>query len=144
MFTDDRGDRRSARLGMKNFNHLQPMLLTERRIDFEEPGWLWEIQFDGYRLMAVCGEGPIKLRTRSGADATAWFPEVVKSLAKFRGGPCVLDGEICVLDQLGRSDFDAIRERVRKRGGIRVLRWQPIAFSTCLPCAASTCRRGHS
>lgn len=100
---------------MVNFDDFRPMLLTERHIDFEEPGWLWEIQFDGYRLMALCGDGPIKLRTRSGADATAWFPEVAMGLSKFRGGPCILDGEICVLDQLGRSDFAAIHERVQRR-----------------------------
>lgn len=37
------------------------------------------------------------------AAATKWFPELVAGLSKLRGGPHVLDGEVCVLDELGRS-----------------------------------------
>lgn len=60
-------------------------------------------------------DGTVQLRTRNGIDATKWFPEVVQSLATVRVGPCVVDGEVCVLDELGRSDFDQFQERARCR-----------------------------
>jgi bifunctional non-homologous end joining protein LigD len=96
------------------------MLLDERLLDLEEPGWIYEIKFDGYRVRAEFGEGvKTELRTRHGADATKWFPEVVKSLSSIKGGPIVTDGEVCVLDDLGRSDFERLQDRARRR------RWFP-------------------
>ncbi|MDP9991945.1 bifunctional non-homologous end joining protein LigD [Variovorax boronicumulans] len=90
------------------------MLLDERPLDLDEPGWIYEIKFDGYRLLAEC-DGGVQLRTRNGADATKWFPEIVSSLAKVKGGQYVIDGEVCVLDELGRSDFNKLQDRARRR-----------------------------
>jgi bifunctional non-homologous end joining protein LigD len=96
------------------------MLLSERPFAFGEPGWVYEIKFDGYRLLAEFGEGvQTELRTRHGADATKWFPEVVKSLSSIKGGPFITDGEACVLDDLGRSDYGKLQDRARRR------RWFP-------------------
>lgn len=94
-----------------------PMLLNEGRRPqpFEQPGWIYELKFDGYRLMAGVQDGQVKLATRKGADATRWFPEVVQGLAQLAGGPHILDGEVCVLDELGRSDFDRLQDRARRR-----------------------------
>lgn len=92
-----------------------PMLLEERPFVFGSAGWLYEIKFDGYRLMAVVDGGRVELRTRGAANATAWFPEVVDDLAGLKGGPFVFDGEICVLDEAGRSDFDRLHARARRR-----------------------------
>ncbi|MDN4592022.1 hypothetical protein DBA29_26415 [Xenophilus aerolatus] len=92
-----------------------PMLLEERPFAFGAAGWLYEIKFDGYRLMAVVDGGRVELRTRGAANASAWFPEVVDGLAGLKGGPSVFDGEICVLDDAGRSDFDRLHARARRR-----------------------------
>jgi len=43
--------------------------------------------------------------TRGGQDARKWFPEVADGLAMPRDGPHALDGEICVLHDVGRSNF---------------------------------------
>jgi bifunctional non-homologous end joining protein LigD len=100
---------------MSAIEGLAPMLLIERPLNLSEPGWVYELKFDGYRLLAEFGDGSVKLRTRNGADATRWFPEVADSLASVRGGPHITDGEICVLDDLGRSDFDRLHDRARRR-----------------------------
>jgi bifunctional non-homologous end joining protein LigD len=85
------------------------------------PRWL-----TAFRLLAQFGDGPCQLRTRKGADATKWFPEVCLGLEELPGGPSITDGEVCVLDEYGRSDFDALQERARRR------RWysgaQPVAY----------------
>ena len=99
---------------MINLADYPPMLLEERPIDFDEPGWIYELKLDGYRLLAEF-DGEVHLRTRNGADATKWFPEVTQSLAKVKGGRYVVDGEVCVLDEMGRSDFNLLHERARRR-----------------------------
>lgn len=105
-----------------------PMLLSEGRKPhpFGKPGWIWEIKFDGYRLIAGVHDGTVQLATRNGADATKWFPELTESLARLPGGPHIIDGEVCVLDSMGRSDFNALHARARRR------RWydgcEPVAY----------------
>jgi len=93
------------------------MLLSEgqRAPPFGEPGWIYELKFDGYRLMASVWDGQVQLATRQGTRATTWFPEIVKGLAALRGGPHILDGEVCVLDDLRRSDFSRLQVRWRHR-----------------------------
>lgn len=94
---------------------LPPMLLSELPRPFSDPAWTYELKFDGYRLMAEVDAGRCVLKSRNGANATTWFPEVAAGLAKLPGGPHVLDGEACVLDELGRSDFDRLHARARRR-----------------------------
>jgi bifunctional non-homologous end joining protein LigD len=94
-----------------------PMLLHTgtRTPPFAQPGWIYELKFDGYRLIAGVNAGEVRLATRNGTDATKWFPEVAEGLAALSGGPHILDGEICVLDELGRSDFHRLQERAKRR-----------------------------
>ena len=54
---------------MSAVDGLAPMLLIERPLNLSEPGWVYELKFDGYRLLAEFGDGSAKLRTRNGADA---------------------------------------------------------------------------
>ncbi|MDM0085542.1 RNA ligase family protein [Variovorax sp. J31P179] len=91
------------------------MLLDERPLPLTAPGWIFKIKYDGYRMTAMFGDGKCQLRTRNGADATRWFPEVAKSLAALRGGPYVTDGEVCAFDEIGRSDFNRLQDRARRR-----------------------------
>lgn len=58
---------------------------------------------------------PAALKSRNGADATRWFPEVVRAFFDLPPG-CILDGEVAVLDELGRSDFDRLHARAGRRG----------------------------
>jgi bifunctional non-homologous end joining protein LigD len=94
---------------------LKPMLLDERLLPWGDPAWVYELKFDGYRVLAEFGNGSAELRTRNGVDCTKWFPEVAKSLASVKGGPHVVDGEVCVLDDLGRSNFERLQDRARRR-----------------------------
>jgi bifunctional non-homologous end joining protein LigD len=92
------------------------MLATDGGRPFTSPDWLYEVKYDGYRLMARAGgDQPVELRTKSGADCTRWFPEVAALLGELPGGPHVIDGEACVLDDIGRSDFERLQARARRR-----------------------------
>ncbi|MGN5479548.1 ATP-dependent DNA ligase [Cupriavidus basilensis] len=93
---------------------LQPMLLCESKTIPREAGWHFEIKYDGYRLLATTGAAP-RLKSKNGADATTWFPETVDALSQLPTG-YILDGEVCVLDDIGRSDFERLQDRARRRG----------------------------
>ncbi|MDM0015442.1 RNA ligase family protein [Variovorax sp. J22P168] len=100
-----------------------PMLLDERPLGFDLPGWIYEIKLDGYRVTAMFGDRQCRLPSRNGADSTRWFPEVAKSLASLPVGSLainserfIIDGEVCVFDDLGRSDFGRLQTRARRQG----------------------------
>lgn len=59
--------------------------------------------------------GETQLRTKSGTDCTRWYPEVAEALAVLPGGPHGIDAEACVLDHIGRSDFNRLHERAARR-----------------------------
>jgi len=92
------------------------MLLSEKPRPFDQSGWTHELKYDGYRILAEIDEGEVRLQTRNGADATRWFPELYAPLRTLGKGRTVLDGEVCVLDDLGRSSFDRLQDRARRRG----------------------------
>lgn len=91
------------------------MLATPGDKPFSDPAWLYEIKFDGYRCLARVGDAQVELRTKNGANCTAWYPEVVTALSDLPAGSHVIDGEVCVLDDLGRSDFNRLQDRSRRR-----------------------------
>jgi bifunctional non-homologous end joining protein LigD len=98
------------------FDAIRPMLLdTRKHAPFSDPEWLFEVKIDGYRMLAEFGAGKVRMKTRQGLDCTPWFPEVERALSKHKGGPHVVDGEVCVLDDLGRSDFDRLQVRARRK-----------------------------
>ncbi|WP_291455588.1 hypothetical protein [Cupriavidus sp.] len=94
-------------------DQLSPMLLVERKAVPRDAGWLYEIKFDGYRVLASTGS-TARLKSRGGIDATGWFPEVAAALADMPDGT-ILDGEVCVLDEMGRSDFNRLHTRARRK-----------------------------
>ena len=86
------------------------MLLSEAARAFSGPGWAFEIQYDGWRCLPQVKGGVAQLQSRGGADETAWWPEVANALAEISGHH-VLDGKMCVLDDLGRSSFEKLQKR---------------------------------
>lgn len=71
--------------------------------------WLYEIKFDGYRLMARLDNGKIALITRGGHDRAAKMPSLVSELATLGLRASFLDGEIVVLGTSGAPDFNALQ-----------------------------------
>jgi bifunctional non-homologous end joining protein LigD len=90
-----------------------PMLATlsdPKQIPTGE-GWEFEIKWDGYRIVARVAGGEAELRTRKDQDYTERFANVAKELAKALKTPdCVVDGEVCALDEEGRPSFSAMQQ----------------------------------
>jgi bifunctional non-homologous end joining protein LigD len=73
--------------------------------------WLYEIKWDGYRIVATVTGGEPELRTRRDQDYTKRFENVAKELVKALKTPdCVVDGEVCALDEDGRPSFSAMQQ----------------------------------
>src|ERR1700742_891132 len=93
-----------------------------RRLKFVEPmkakvapapphngEWLYEVKFDGFRVLAVKNGREIELWSRNHKSLNERFPTVVKAVAKLSAKSCVLDGEVCALDKSGRSSFQLLQ-----------------------------------
>lgn len=80
---------------------------------FSRDGWIFEFKYDGYRALA----SKEQLLTRNKKDATAWYPKIVEALRKIRGR-FVLDGEICLVDEHGIPDFEAMRGGADRKSGL--------------------------
>jgi bifunctional non-homologous end joining protein LigD len=77
-------------------------------------GWLFEIKWDGVRVLALRTAGRVRLLARSGIDVTARYPEVATAVGALAGGDVALDGEIVALDADGRPRFDVLAERMHR------------------------------
>jgi bifunctional non-homologous end joining protein LigD len=76
-----------------------------------DEGWEFEIKWDGYRIVSRVAGGDAELRTRKDQDYTERFANVAKELAKALKTPdCVVDGEVCALDDEGRPSFSAMQQ----------------------------------
>jgi bifunctional non-homologous end joining protein LigD len=88
-----------------------PMLATLADAVPAAGDWLYEVKWDGYRALAHVSGGNVVLRSRRGNDLTGRFPTVARALERaVRTPDCVLDGEVCALDEQGRSSFSEMQQ----------------------------------
>jgi bifunctional non-homologous end joining protein LigD len=88
-----------------------PMLATLAQEVPRGAAWEFEVKWDGYRAIAAVSQGEASLTSRNGNDLTARFQHVAREIAKAVKTPdCVLDGEVCALDETGRSSFSAMQQ----------------------------------
>jgi bifunctional non-homologous end joining protein LigD len=96
-------------------SRVQPMLATLSEHPFSDPGWLFEIKWDGVRALAWTENGALTLRSRTGLEITGRYPELASLPQAFTARQAILDGEIVALDAFGRSDFERLQERMHVR-----------------------------
>ena len=91
-----------------------PMLATLVDEPFDDPEWLFEIKWDGYRAICTVGEdGKVELISRNGLDFLAKFPQLEALGSAWTTLPIVVDGEIVSLDSEGRSSFQRLQESLK-------------------------------
>jgi len=84
----------------------QPMPLLKRRVPFNDPDFIFEVKWDGFRALAVIEHGRTQLISRNG-NRFGSFTDLEKLVST--GLPdtrAVIDGEICSLDKRGRPQFN--------------------------------------
>ena len=75
--------------------------------------WGFEIKWDGFRTLAFVAGGSLRLQSRKLLDSTNEFPHLAPLAGATGGHEVVLDGEVCALDDQGRSRFDLLQQRSR-------------------------------
>ncbi|MGH8657012.1 MAG: DNA ligase D [Gammaproteobacteria bacterium] len=89
------------------------LMLARSGIPFSNSGWLFEIKYDGYRLIAAREMGKARLYSRAGHDLSATFPEIAEVVNALPFEHFILDGEAVVHDERGLPSFDRLQKRGR-------------------------------
>lgn len=96
------------------FDNLAPMLATHGTVaGLKASQWAFEGKWDGYRLLVEADHGAVRLRSRSGRDVTAEYPQLRALAEDLADHHVVLDGEAVVLDSSGVPSFSQMQNRGR-------------------------------
>jgi bifunctional non-homologous end joining protein LigD len=93
------------------------MLATLVAAAFDDPDWLFEIKWDGFRAEAVVDAGAVRLYTRGGLDAARYFGSFLEPPDWIDARSAIVDGEVIAFDERGEPDFALLQERIK--GGVR-------------------------
>lgn len=90
--------------------HLKPQLATlVDGVPHHAPDWLYEMKFDGYRLVVRIEGDDVRLYTRNGHDWSAKLPHLVEAFRALPAKWAWVDGEIVMLDREGIPNFQALQ-----------------------------------
>jgi bifunctional non-homologous end joining protein LigD len=93
-----------------------PMLATLVSAPFDDPDWLFEVKWDGFRVEAVVDGDVVRLWTRGEKDAAQWyFGPFLEPPTWIGARQAVVDGEVIALDDRGEPDFALLQARIKGR-----------------------------
>ncbi len=95
---------------------VKPMLATLTDEVLDNPDWIYEVKWDGYRILAQIKDGDVRLYSRHDKTYNALFSKVVHELKKFPFN-MILDGEMVVVDEKGISQFQLLQNYMRRQEG---------------------------
>jgi bifunctional non-homologous end joining protein LigD len=108
----------------------RPMLASAEPVALDDPDWLYEVKWDGVRVLATVhrpgerDDGSTALVSRQGNDVTAGYPELANLWERVIARNAVLDGEIIATDEQGRPSFQRLQRRMhlREQGSVEQAR----------------------
>jgi len=78
---------------------------------FDDDRWLFEVKWDGIRLVSFIDEGKVSLQTRAGRIVDGEYPQLQAISRLVNARQAALDGEVVVLDDQGRPSFQLLQNR---------------------------------
>ena len=96
------------------------MLATLTDAPFDDPGWVFEDKYDGFRMVASIETGRVTLYSRNGKIISHSYVEVAQALERVKVD-AVLDGELVALDSQGVSRFQLLQNALRHEGQAALL-----------------------
>ncbi len=108
----DRALKRSAAPAAGSSRRPRPMLASLGTAPFSDPGWLFEIKYDGVRVLARRRDRVVTLFGRKGDDVTHRYPEIAHALSKAAPADFLIDGEVVAMDEDGRPSFQRLQRRM--------------------------------
>ncbi len=112
--TTAKASKETVQIPGKAFAHL-PATLSPQLATLVDgvPGdaaqWIFEIKFDGYRMLTRVEDGKVRIFTRNGHDWTHKLAGIAQAVARLKLRTGWLDGEVVVLDERGVPDFQALQ-----------------------------------
>jgi bifunctional non-homologous end joining protein LigD len=91
---------------------LQPMLATLTDAPFDDPGWVFEDKYDGFRMIAEIKNGKVAFYSRNGKVISRSYIEVAKALEGVEAD-AVIDGELVAIGKDGVSHFQLLQNALR-------------------------------
>lgn len=96
---------------------VEPMLAERVDKPFDKKDWIFEVKYDGYRTIAVINENRVELFSRNKISFTTKFKTVAEELKQIEHS-AVLDGEVVIEDDKGRSDFQFLQDYQKTGKGV--------------------------
>jgi len=87
---------------------VSPMLCTLTKEVITDERYIYELKWDGYRIISYVQKGKVRMDSRSALNYTHKYPNIEKELASLKHD-LVLDGEVVVFNKEGLPDFDALQ-----------------------------------
>ena len=94
---------------------ISPMLATLTGAPFDDPDWLFEVKWDGFRVEAIVEGGSARLWTRGEQDAARYFGPFLDPPTWLVARSAIVDGEVIALDEHGEPDFALLQARIKGR-----------------------------
>jgi bifunctional non-homologous end joining protein LigD len=101
---------------------VKPMLATLTDKPFDDPEWVFEVKWDGYRAVAILDGKAVLLQSRNEKSFNEKFYPVHAALIKWNQH-AVLDGEIVVMNETGSSNFGALQNWRSEADGYFMAGW---------------------
>ena len=98
-----------ARKAKASTEFFAPQLARLRETPPQGDGWLHEVKWDGYRILASVAKGKVMLWSRNALPWNDRLPDIVAAIEDLGLDSARLDGELIALDAQGRSDFNALQ-----------------------------------
>jgi bifunctional non-homologous end joining protein LigD len=96
-------------MAARRLKFVEPMKAAVAPAPPQDGPWLYEVKFDGFRVLAVKNGRSVELWSRNEKPLNERFPDVAAAVAKLRVKSCVIDGEVCALDPQGKSSFQLLQ-----------------------------------
>ena len=91
---------------------IEPMKATLADKAFSRADWIYEMKFDGYRIIAAKNNDDLRMYSRNGNDLTHRFPLVNCELSEINAA-YVIDGEVCYMENADKSNFQKLKHSLR-------------------------------
>ena len=98
-------------------DRIEPMLATPVDAPFDDPRWLFEVKWDGYRSLCYVEGERIRFFSRNQLDLNKMFPDLVAARPEIVAHTAVIDGEIVALNPEGKPDFQLLQNAAGFRPG---------------------------
>jgi bifunctional non-homologous end joining protein LigD len=103
--------RRARHIRGMTLPRVQPIIPTWRREPFDDPEWLFDFKYDGFRGLCCLEQGRCRLLSRNG-NVLSRFEAVGDQLAAIlQIDEAIIDGAVVAVDETGRPRFDDLLRR---------------------------------